>query len=114
MKKYVIGNMVSGVVSGITTYGVFLRIDDCYTGMIHISEISEKFVTDLQNLYMIGDIIESRIIAVDEEKKQLKLSIKQIEEKVIIDKSLNGFSPLRENLDIWIKKKKDNIKKANQ
>lgn len=113
MKKYEVGNMVSGVVSGITSYGVFLKIDDNFSGMIHISEVSEKFVTDLQSLYMIGDIIESRIISVDEDNKQLKLSIKQIEEKVIVDKSLNGFSPLKENLDMWIKYKKDKIKKAN-
>ena len=47
---YKIGDIVKGKVTGIENYGIFLLMEDGYTGLIHISEISEKFV---RNVYLL-------------------------------------------------------------
>ena len=45
MSKYKKGRVVSGVVTGIEKYGVFIGLDEFYSGLIHISEISHGFVS---------------------------------------------------------------------
>ena len=114
MKKYEVGQTVTGKISGITKYGVFLKIDDEYSGMIHISEISNKFISSLEKMYVLEETIDAKIISVDEEKKQLKLSSKEFNvktKKKKIKEEGRGFEPLKENLDIWIKEKLEELEK---
>ena len=104
-----VGSIVRCEVSGITEYGVFVKIEDGYSGLIHISEMSDKFVHNIEKLYIIGDVINAKVIEIDEEKKQVKLSIKENSKnnnkrKAIIEKG-KGFKPLKENLDFWIEEK---------
>lgn len=108
MEKYIRGNIVKGVVTGIESYGVFLTFDDYYSGLIHISEISHGFVKNITDFVSIGDVIYVKILDVDEEECHLKLSIKDIEYKKgthrkrkIRETSL-GFQTLAYKLPIWI------------
>lgn len=114
MKKYEVGQTVTGKISGITKYGVFVKIDDEYNGMIHISEISNKFISSLKKMYVLEESIEAKIISIDEDKKQIKLSSKEFNEKSKkkkIKEEGRGFEPLKENLDIWVKEKLDELEK---
>ncbi len=112
MKKYNIGDVVSGTISGVESYGIFVKIDDYYNGMVHISEISDHFVSDIKTNYLIGDIIKAKVIEIIEDKKQLKLSIKALNLENTVDKSLNGFEPLKDNLPKWIDSKYNEIKNS--
>jgi len=112
MKKYNIGDVVSGTISGVESYGIFVKIDDYYNGMVHISEISDHFVSDIKTNYLIGDIIKAKVIEIIEDKKQLKLSIKALNLENTVDKSLNGFEPLKDNLPKWIDSKFNEIKNS--
>jgi len=47
MKKYNVGDVVEGKVTGVENYGIFLLINDEITGLIHISELSDSFVRDV-------------------------------------------------------------------
>ena len=67
------GKIVVGEITGITEYGIFVKVEPNYTGMIHISEISDDYVEDIAKLYVIGETLETRIIEIDPEKLQLKL-----------------------------------------
>ena len=102
-------------VSGITNYGVFVKLDNGYDGLIHISEISNKFVNNIEKLFLPGDIIDGKVLEVDNEKKQVKLSIKQIKNKskrkATIEERGKCFEPLKENLDMWIKEKLEDLEK---
>jgi len=109
MKKYNVGDIVTGTITGVESYGIFVKIDDYYSGMVHISEISDKFVSDIESNYLIGDTIKAKIIDIIDEKKQLKLSIKVLKSEERIDKSLNGFEPLKEKLPKWIEEKYSEI-----
>ena len=79
MPKYKIGDSVKGKVTGIEKYGIFLLMDDGYTGLIHISEISEKFVRNVFDYVQLDEVIVSKVIEVDDENKRLKLTIKNLD-----------------------------------
>lgn len=109
MVKYKAGNIVDCVVSGIADYGIFCNLEDYYSGLIHISEISNGYVSDINNVLKIGDHIKAKILAVDEENLKLKLSIKDLPKfrkkkysKRKIVESGSGFGILKTNLDKWI------------
>ena len=79
MPKYKIGDSVKGKVTGIEKYGIFLLMEDGYTGLIHISEISEKFVRNVFDYVQLDEVIVSKVIEVDDENKRLKLTIKNLD-----------------------------------
>ena len=108
--EYKIGDIVECRVTGIEKYGIFVSIDADYNGLIHISEISEDFVRDVHDYVNVGDTIYCRVLEVLEDSHQIKLSIKDINYKVLnedsaIHETRLGFLPLKENLDSWIQTK---------
>lgn len=118
MAKYNIGSIIKGQVTGVEKYGIFVNIDKDYTGLIHISEISEGFVRNVEDYVSIGDIIYSKIIEVDELEKKIKLSIKGIDYKnnknhSKVVESERGFEPLKEHLQSWIDEKLKEIKEQS-
>ena len=110
MKKYKVGDVITCVVSGIEPYGIFVSVEKKYSGLIHISEISNEFVRNVNDYVKVGDTIFSKIIDIDERTHQLKLSIKDIDyahsglERECID-TKQGFQSLKENLPKWMEEK---------
>ena len=111
MSKYKVGSIVYGTVTGIENYGVFVNLDDYYTGLIHISEISHGFVRDTNDFVSLGDTIRVKVIDVDDESFHVKLSIKDINYKSLKPKRMkieevgSGFGILNRNLPKWIEHK---------
>ena len=109
MTKYAKGQIVEGIVTGIESYGIFVSLNEYYTGLIHISEISHNFVSNIHDYVNIGDTICVEILNVDENEGHLNLSIKNInyrkksykKRKKIIETS-NGFNTLAYRLPRWI------------
>ena len=119
MDTFKVGDIIKGQVTGIESYGIFINVNAEYNGLIHISEISEGFVKDINDFVKIGETIYCRILEVDEENCNLKLSIKDINYKARKGnakyfETVKGFSPLKDNLDTWIEEKKKEIEKNQQ
>ena len=106
MADFKAGNIVKGQVTGIEKYGAFVSMESDYTGLIHISEVSNDFVSDIHNFLEIGEIIYCQILEVEDNRKQLKLSIKNINYKTKSNSKMKesrlGFLPLKNNLEKWI------------
>ena len=115
MSLYKIGSKVKGKVTGVENYGIFLLVDDDVTGLIHISEISDNFVKNVNDYAKVGDVLEAEVIEYDEANKKLKLSIKgmssNIEKKEGIVETKSGFSNLSNELNIWIEEKEEELSK---
>lgn len=110
MSDFKVNDEVTGIVTGIESYGIFVNVDD-YSGLIHISEISENFVRNVGDFAIVGDKIKVKIIEIDEEEKQLKLSLKSLNEekkqakKEKIIETSKGFRSLQDNLEEWVNNK---------
>jgi len=119
MEKYEIGNTVIGCVTGIEEYGIFVSLDQDYSGLIHISEISKNFVRNVNDYVTMGENIYVKILEIDEDKNHIKLSIKDInyqinkKRKAHIKETEKGFSTLKEMLPKWIELKEKEIMSKN-
>ncbi len=97
-------------VTGVQPYGVFVSCDE-YSGLIHISEISDQFVPKIEDILTVGDEIEVIVLEIDEDSKRLKLSYKQAHpihpriKKLV--KIRIGFHSLAKALPHWIEKQKN-------
>ena len=112
MENYEIGQIIKGIVTGIEKYGIFLNINNKYTGLIHISEISDKYVKNVEDYVSLNESIKAKIIGIDVNEKQLKLSIKGLKNyrytkkyNNVIHETPKGFNTLREKLPKWIETK---------
>ena len=99
MKK---GSIVKGEVTAIKPYGAFVKVDDIYVGLIHISEFSDGFVRSIEDYVSLGDVLELKVLNVQQNK--LSLSFKELHKRKkrynIILKS--GFAPLKAKLTEWL------------
>ena len=59
-------------------FGMFVDINVHQDGLVHISEVANKFVKNISELYSIGDVVKVKVLSVDVEKKRIGLSIKQV------------------------------------
>ena len=95
-EKYPPRKRVDGTVSGITLFGIFVKLEDDIEGLVHISEISRKRIENLEEHFKIGDPVSAVVLDVDVEKKRLSLSIKSYEsatEKEELEKIMKGTRP---------------------
>ena len=81
MQKYYPGAVVSGTVVGIKPYGAFVSLEDDISGLLHISEITDAFVSDLSKYVQIGKVINVKILDIDFEQKHAKLSLKAVKSR---------------------------------
>ncbi len=75
-QKYKIGDMVTGKVSKIASFGAFVALEGDIDGLVHISQISEDRVDKIKDHLKIGQEIEARVIKVDKTERRIGLSIK--------------------------------------
>lgn len=81
-----IGEVLKGKVTGLTKFGAFVDLGDNKVGMVHISEVSNRFVKDIADFLEKGQEVQVKIISVDEAGK-ISLSIKQVEGFVLEPKN---------------------------
>ena len=81
MKKYYPGNIVEGKVVGIKPYGVFISLDEQTMGLLHISEISDGYVDDINKFVKVGDHLQTKILDIDYEENRAKLSLKALKKR---------------------------------
>jgi small subunit ribosomal protein S1 len=77
--KFAVGSIVEGPVSSFTKFGAFVHVADGVEGMVHISEITaEKRLNHPQDVLRTGEVVKAKVLEFDKEKRQLRLSIKQM------------------------------------
>lgn len=74
-----VGDIIEGKVLNIMQYGVFVQLDEETKGLIHISEVSNKFVSDINTVLKKGQVVKVKVIS--NKKGKIALSIKQLESK---------------------------------
>jgi predicted RNA-binding protein with RPS1 domain len=111
------GDIIDVKITGIQPYGAFAILPDNSTGLIHISELSEKFVKSIESFVQVGETIKVKVLDFDQESNHAKLSLKAIDKgyrrrekrvyyknpRRLINETTNGFEPLAIAMKEWIK-----------
>jgi ribosomal protein S1 len=77
------GRVVKGKITRIEKFGVFVEIGAERPGLVHISEITHEYIKDPKQVVQEGDEVEVKVLEVNRRKKQIKLSMKALEDKPI-------------------------------
>jgi small subunit ribosomal protein S1 len=78
-QRFAVGTAIEGPVISITKFGAFVQLAEGVEGMIHISEMSvDKRINHPQEVVKLGQMVRAQVLAVDVEKRQLRLSMKQL------------------------------------
>ena len=74
--EFGVGSVLEGKVTGITKFGAFVSLPEGKSGLVHISEMSEKYIKHPLEAVSVGDVVDVRVIGVDLRKKRISLSMK--------------------------------------
>jgi S1 RNA binding domain protein len=75
-----VGSKLQGKVTGITNFGAFVELPDGSTGLVHISEVADNYVKDINDHLKVGDQVEVKVINVEKDGK-IGLSIKKAKDR---------------------------------
>lgn len=111
--KYEINQLVIGEVTNVKPYAVFLVFENGVQGLLHISEISNNYIRDIEKYAVVGDKLKVKIVAIDENNGFLRVSLKKVPEEEAFSSHVNfgrkiptvedtAFKPLEEKLPQWI------------
>jgi S1 RNA binding domain protein len=75
-----VGSKLQGKVTGITNFGAFVELPEGATGLVHISEVADNYVKDINDFLKVGDEVEVKVINVEGDGK-IGLSIKKAKEQ---------------------------------
>ena len=85
MNTYAVGDVASVKVVNLTPFGAFAEIVPEVDGLIHISQLAEKRVGAPSDVVSVGDVVDAKIIGIDEEKQKVSLSIRALTEDVEVE-----------------------------
>ena len=117
-----VGELLIGKVINVKPYALFLEFEDGVQGLLHISEISDAFIRDIERFGTKGDELRVKVLSVDETNGFLRVSLKRVEEQDFYSTHKNlkrnvpefdesDFKALEEKLPEWIE---TTLKKAKE
>jgi small subunit ribosomal protein S1 len=84
-ERYEIGQLVQGVITKITNFGAFARLDGDVEGLIHISELSDERIGHPKEVVQEGQTLDLRVIRIDSARKRIGLSLRRVNDTEIED-----------------------------
>jgi small subunit ribosomal protein S1 len=91
-ERYALGQVVEAVITQLTAFGAFARVEDGIEGLIHISEMGEGHIQHPRDVVKEGDVVEVRIIRIDPARKRMGLSLR-VQTESSDDTSSNEAAP---------------------
>lgn len=77
--RYPVGNTVTGTITNVTDFGLFVEVEEGIEGLIHVTELGKK-IKNPAEAFKEGDQVQAKIIHVSAEERRLGLSVKQLKE----------------------------------
>lgn len=108
-ERYQVGKEITGTITNLTDFGVFVELEEGIEGLVHVSEISKEKIKTPVGMFNIGDVITARVMNINSDERRIGLSIKRMEiedEQSLLSDYVNNIGPatstfgeiLRENL----------------
>ena len=119
--NYQVGDLIIGKVTSVKPYALFLLFDGGAKGLLHISELSDAYIRDIEKYGSVGDEMKVKILSIDQTNGFLRVSFKKVpseeqytthvnEQRIYLNEEEKDFSVLEEKLPTWIKKVKGDKK----
>ena len=90
-QRYKVGKEISGVITNLTDFGVFVELEEGIEGLVHVSEISKENVKNPKEHYKVSETITAKVMNINSDERRIGLSIKRLEEDDD-DKSFEKFA----------------------
>jgi small subunit ribosomal protein S1 len=108
-QRYEVGKEITGTVTNVTDFGVFVELEEGIEGLVHVSEISKEKIKTPVGMYNIGDLLTARVMNINTDERRIGLSIKRLDiedDQELLNEYVNNMGPatssfgeiLRENL----------------
>ena len=108
-ERYEVGKEITGTITNLTDFGIFIELEEGIEGLVHVSEISKEKIKTPVGQYNIGEVITARVMNINSDERRIGLSIKRMEmedEQSLLNDYVNNMGPatssfgeiLRENL----------------
>jgi len=108
-ERYKVGKEITGTVTNLTDFGIFVELEEGIEGLVHVSEISKEKIKTPTEKFKIGDVISARVMNINSDERRIGLSIKRLEiedEQNLLSEYVNNMGQatstfgeiLRENL----------------
>jgi small subunit ribosomal protein S1 len=78
-EKYRVGKEITGTITNVTDFGIFVELEEGIEGLVHISEISKEKIKSPIEKFKIGDVITAKVMNINTEERRIGLSIKRLE-----------------------------------
>lgn len=72
-----VGDIVEGTVTGITRFGAFVELPNGKTGLVHISEVADTYVEDVNDHFKVSDKVKVKVLSFEDDGRKIGLSIRQ-------------------------------------
>ena len=95
-EKYPVGAVLTGKVVRIAPFGAFVALEDGVDGLVHISQIAWEHVDKVEDALSIGQEVQVKVLDVDEDRKRISLSIKDLKERPVVEKPAAPAKPKRQ------------------
>ncbi|MFC1892061.1 30S ribosomal protein S1 [Thermodesulfobacteriota bacterium] len=95
-QKYKLGTRITGTVTNITDFGVFVELEEGIEGLIHVSELAKEKGSNPLSRYKVDDVIQAKVINLSKDDKKIGLSIRKLEENDETDVYRNYLDNNRE------------------
>jgi small subunit ribosomal protein S1 len=79
-ERYKAGTRVTGTVTNVTDFGVFVELEEGIEGLVHVSELTKEKGGNPLSRFKVDDVIQAKVLNINKEEKKIALSIKQLEE----------------------------------
>ncbi|MHC5537815.1 30S ribosomal protein S1 [Singulisphaera rosea] len=91
--RYGAGNVVSGAVTKLTNFGVFVELEPGLEGLLHISELSDHKVDRPEDVLKLGEVVEVKVLRVDRDERKIGLSRRQLHEPQVETRDAEPSAP---------------------
>jgi small subunit ribosomal protein S1 len=78
-ERYEVGKEITGTVTNLTDFGVFVELEEGIEGLVHVSEISKEKIKTPVGMFNVGDLITARVMNINSDERRIGLSIKRLD-----------------------------------
>lgn len=95
-EQFPVGTVLTGKVVRIAPFGAFVALADGVDGLVHISQISWEHIDKVEDALAIGQEVQVKVLEVDEDRKRISLSIKDLKERPVVEKTAAPAKPKKQ------------------